>query len=1014
MERRALLIADVVDSTTIVQRLGDAAATMLWTEHDRVARDLIAEHGGREIDRSDGFFLLFDDVAASASFAVGYHAALARLGLAARVGIHVGTVTLRHNPPDAVARGAKPLEVDGLAKPLAARVMTLADGGQTLLSAAAASALHTLVPSQHALCGHGHYRLKGIEDPLALFELVREGCSVVPPSDVEKAYRVVRDGEIWKPVREVRHNLARERDAFVGRRVELRQLAETLDRGERLVTVIGPGGTGKTRLVRRYGLAWLGEWPGGVYFCDLADASSVEGICFAVAAALEVPLGKADPVTHLGMVIAGRGRCLLLLDNFEQIVAHADATIGHWLDRACDACLVVTSRERLQLAGEVVFPIEPLDPETDAVDLFEIRARAHQPTFALDDVTRPPVRRIAELLDGLPLAIELAAARVRVLSPRQIVERLTDRFTILGGARGGTKRQATLRATIEWSWDLLAAFERAALAQCSTFEGGFTMEAAEAVVDLSSWSDAPPVIDVVQALVDKSLLRATHRPAGPRLALAEPYFGMYLSIHEFAAERLQALADGAAESARRRHGRYFASFGGKEAVRRRLTRGDVGERHALALEIDNLMAAHHRAVARRDADTAVPCLIAACSVLHRTGPHHLAAALGDSLFQTLDLTPELRISALLPHAWAQWLVGRFDLARDFLQEALRLERGAEDHVARARASFSLGVVCNRTNRPDEAAAYLDTALSLTRQHALRALEGSVLAALAHTSVLQGLPSQALHLFESALVVHREVGNHESEGIELSNVASIQIDHGQHRLARDSLRRAVELLRSAGLPVAEAVALGNLAQLTASHGSRAEALALTRRALATLIESGARVFVGPMQSNLGDLERIEGNLEAARGHLTAALSSAREVGDRRDEAMTLVMLGEVSRDAGGTEEARTLFEQAVGMAAEIHDERTEGKALARLATLEARKGRHAESRDLLQRSERLLRACGDTFELALMHCESAAAEEAMQDQVRSRSALVEAQRLADEMAVSPDSELARRIAALSAP
>ena len=214
------------------------------------------------------------------------------------------------------------------------------------------------------------------------------------------------------------------------------------------------------------------------------------------------------------------------------------ATLGHWLDRAPDAAFIVTSRERLHLTGEEIFPIEPLPLEMDAIDLFATRAHAQRPDFVLNEGNRAAVAEVVRLLDGLPLAIELAAARVRVLSPAQLVERMRDRFSVLAGARGAAARQATLRAAIDWSWDLLAPWEQAAFAQCAIFEGGFTLEAAEAVLDLSRWPQAPSTMDVVQALADKSLLRTWIPAEESRYAIEEPYFGMYISIHEYAAEKL--------------------------------------------------------------------------------------------------------------------------------------------------------------------------------------------------------------------------------------------------------------------------------------------------------------------------------------------------------------------------------------------------------------------------------------------------------------------------------------------
>ena len=197
------------------------------------------------------------------------------------------------------------------------------------------------------------------------------------------------------------------------------------------------------------------------------------------------------------------------------------------------------------MPGEELLPLEPLPVKMDAIDLFVARARAQMPDFVLGDGNRAAVAEAVRLLDGLPLAIELAAARVRVLSPAQLVAKLRDRFQVLAGSRGASARQATLRAAIDWSWDLLAPWEQAAFAQCSVFEGGFTLEAAEAVLDLSPWPDAPPAMDAIQALVDKSLLRTWVPAERGRYDIEEPYFGMYISIHEYAEEKL------AGEQARR-------------------------------------------------------------------------------------------------------------------------------------------------------------------------------------------------------------------------------------------------------------------------------------------------------------------------------------------------------------------------------------------------------------------------------------------------------------------------------
>src|SRR5581483_7234116 len=557
---QCLVFCDVVDSTLFVQRVGAAEAARVWAEHDRRARLLCRSRRGREIDRADGFFLLFDVAADAARYALDYHALLADLGLAARIGIHVGEVTLREAAAAEVAEGAKPIEVDGLAKPFAARLMSLARPGQTLLSDAARGALGELTVQDISIEPCGSYRLKGIDDPVAIYALGPRTAGVfAPPDDTEKAYRVVRVDDGWQPLHEVRHNLPAERDAFVGRRVELQELARRI-RDSRVVTVVGAGGSGKTRLVRRFARTWRGDWPGGVYFCDLSEARTQDGICFSVASALGVRVTGKDPAVSLGHVIAGHGRCLLILDNFEQVSAFAPTTVGRWLERTALASFMVTSRERLRITGETLFPLDPLPLETDAVELFRVRAQAQRPDLPLNVDGTEAVKQIVQLVDGLPLAIELAAARVRVMSLPQMAERMRDRLRMLVGARG-SDRQGTMKAAIDWSWNLLTPWEQSALAMCSVFEGDFTLLAAEAVVDLSQWPNAPPVADVIESLIDKSVLRISMRDVGGGSEVDEPHFAMYLSVNEYAAERLDALGADARRVAEERHGRHFAAFG---------------------------------------------------------------------------------------------------------------------------------------------------------------------------------------------------------------------------------------------------------------------------------------------------------------------------------------------------------------------------------------------------------------------------------------------------------------------
>ena len=788
----ALLLTDLVDSAALAQRLGDVAMARVWAAHDRVARDLLRDWRGREIDKTDGFLLMFAQATDALGYVLAYHRALAALEgtlgltdaptaqplrLQARAGLHVGAVTVRETPAADVALGAKPLEVDGVSKPLAARVMSTALGGQTLITAAAHQALG---PITQRVVSHGHWRVKGLPVPLELLEVGAPGAPFTPPPDAAKVYRVVQQGDLWLPSRETRHSLPAERDAFVGRRATLQELARRFDNGARLVSLLGIGGCGKTRVAMRFGWQWLGDFPGGVWFCDLASARSIEGLFSAVAQGLDVPLGQDDPVQQLGHAIAGRGACLMVLDNFEQLARHAEGTLGRWLERAGAARFLVTTREVLGITGEEAVALAPMQAD-DAQALFLRRAASAKRDFNPSPEDRAAIAPLVKLLDGLPLAIELAAARIRTLPPRALLARMSERFKLLASSGSRLDRQATLRAAFDWSWDLLSAAEKAALAQLSMFDGGFTLESAEAVIDLSHLGDAPWTVDVVISLVDKSFVRP----------LAQERFDLLGSVQAYALEHLQTEGrfNGSGAAARQgamaRHTAWFAALGPLRAIE-----------HS-CVELDNLVAACRHATTAGDGTAAAGALDGAWAALALQGPFDVGVALAEALVSqpALPAAAAAHVHAVLGQAHAA--AGRRAPAGPAFEQALMHARAAGDVACESAVTTSLATLHARQGHFAQALAEHTAALGLARRVAEPALECAALNGLGAVQFEQGHMTEAQVHWGAALVLARSAALPRWQGSLLGNLGNLHANLGRMATARELFEQALQAAREAG-------------------------------------------------------------------------------------------------------------------------------------------------------------------------------------------------------------------------
>jgi len=669
-------------------------------------------------------------------------------------------------------------------------------------------------------------------------------------------------------------NLPPSRDRFFGRSEELRQLAEATATAS-WVVLLGPGGHGKTRLALEHAQRQQHALQGGAWAFELAEARSVAGICAAVSGGLGVPLGAGDPAEQLGRAFAARGRCLVVLDNLEQCLDALPATVGRWRQLAPEATFLGTSRVRPTLSAEAEVSIGGLSRD-DAVALFVARA----PRPVADD-ERERVADLCDAIDRVPLAIELAAARTRMLSVPVLQKRLG--LALLGGARDDRpERHRSVTASIRWSWELLSEPAAAALLQLSVFEGTFDLSAAEAVLSLGD--DAPWALDVLEELADASQLRVD--PASGR-------FGTWMAVRSFGAAMLPYPERRAAEE---RHGRHYAGL-------------ELGYRPELVAELDNVVAACRRAIARSDGAVAAATLDLASEVLDRRGPHDAWAQLADDV-ASIPLSGTARAVVARRRAYARWR-GLGAEAVDDLRAAVAVAEQEALPVERARCLARLARALAELGDPT-AEDHYQRALALQQAHGNRRDEAQTLTSYGVLLNDAGRIAESEATYHRAVQLHRATGNRLYEGISQSNLGVLLL--AQQRLDEAEAlfvqaRRIHELLDD---PLSVAVALANLGVVHRRRGEPQTAQAFYERALATYRTVGEQRLQSITLANLGTLAFNRGDLQEASERFAAAHEMATSCGSAVTAAWALARLGEVDLKDGRLERAVTRLEEAAGV------------------------------------------------------------------------------------------------------
>jgi predicted ATPase/class 3 adenylate cyclase len=804
----SLLFTDIEGSTRLLQTLGERYAEAL-ADHHRLLKGAFQDEGGVEQGTAgDGLYFTFPTArgallaAIAAQRSLAGHAWPEGSNLRVRMGIHTGE-------PNVSATGLVGLDVHR-----AARIGAVGHGGQILVSKTTHDLVAGDLPGRVAFVDLGEHRLKDMPGPERLYQVVADGLASTFPD--------------LRTLEATHGNLPRQLTTFVGRETEV-AMARRLLGSSPLLTLTGPGGVGKTRLALRLASEVADAYGDGVWLVELGPLTEASLVPIAVATVLGVTEQPGRPLAVSIIDHLRSRRLLLVLDNCEHLLS-ACADLAHAILVACpDVRLLATSQEPMAIAGEAVLPVPCLtvpanEVGADAIDsllacdavlLFLERARSVAPDFELSARNSAAVMQISRRLDGIPLAIELAAARLRALSVEQIAARLDDRFRLLtGGSRVAIPRHQTLRAAVDWSYELLTEAEATLLRRLSVFAGGASLEAAEAV-----GSGGPvttdDVLDLIARLVDKSLVTADAGGFEARYRLSE-------SLREYTYERLWQA--GEVTDARRRHRDWYLSLVDRSALA--LQRGPEASTWLDRLEMEH---------------------------------DNLRAALEWSESQPGEQLAGLRLATGLLRFWE--IRGHAEEGRHWFQRMLAATRD-DPTVLRANALTGAGMLAFTQGDFAAAIAFHEQSLELHRR--LGSPEAIAYAAnnVANAALQQGDYRRAHQLYEQAVVIGRQIDDRHGMAFGLMNMADVLEREGDYAGARAQFEESADLFRGIGDRWGEAFALDAFGLIAARQGDVEAARALHVEAAAMSREMDDDRGVARALTNLGDLAARVGDRDRA--------------------------------------------------------------------------------------------------------------------------------------------------------
>ena len=900
-----MLFTDIEGSTRLLQHLGERYEAVL-ADCRRLMRTAFVRWNGYEVDtQGDAFFVAFtrasDAVwaAVAAQHALASHAFPHGVAVRVRMGLHTGE-------PQLSAEGYVGLDVHH-----AARIMSAGHGGQVLLSQTTRDLVQRDLPDGVSLQDLGAHRLKDLQHPSHLFQLVMAGLpTAFPPLRTLDASH---------------HNLPVQPTPFIGREQEVSAVQQLLQRdGVRLLTLTGPGGTGKTRMALQVVAELSESFRDGVYFVNLAPISDPALVVPTIAQTLSVKEVADHPLLDLLIAFLREKQVLLLLDNFEQVVSAAMQVSA--LLAACPRLkMLVTSREVLHVHGEQEVAVPPLSlpdqeclpdllalSQYESVALFLQRAQAARPEFELSTANAATVAEICIRLDGLPLAIELAAARIKLLPPQALLARLGQRFAVLtSGARDVPERHQTLHNTITWSYQLLDEHEQQLFRRLSIFRGGCSLEAAEAVCAALGEADATrSVFDGVASLIDKSLLRQSE-PEGqePRLLMLE-------TVREYGWECLNGC--GEMEETRHAHAAYYLHLAEQVEPHLRSAQQAVWLAR-LEAEHDNLRAALRWSIDHGEKEMA------------------------------------LRLGGALGYFWE--LCGPWSEGRTFLEQALAASEGVAAAV-RAKALGAAGVLMGKQGDFEPAMALCQQSLALFRELGETAGTALSLYGLGTIAWMRGNLALAHARLVESLALFREVDDPWGITSSLIALASVALEQGEyastHALLEESLALSRKLADKRGI----ANSLLTWAWLLFwSEGKFGQAHAMLEESVALFREVGDKELEPLGELLLGFVAFLQGEYSRARSQLEEGLALFRTMGSQRGMALGLLFLGLLAFAQGEADTACSLLEESLALFRRMGNQSMITHCLASVAIVAMAQGQRSWGVRLLAAVETVREARG---------------------------------------------------------